>query len=225
MMPPHAHAVAAPEIAPPSDLPIAPAIPVLDPAAPASAHAPASMLKPVAPYGPGLAQSYRDSSYCNRFANQTVGQGMGQPMTLDEAFRQRRLFFYLRCMVESGQVSLPWTSHPMSFSVHGVVSSEPPANVSGAWSISIGPWPALQHCNFTQTGNSITGSCTGPKGDGPVEGTVDGKQVRWAWKYGDYDGLVPGIFKFIGGLDAEAATITGSAVLGNKISTFTASSR
>jgi len=78
-------------------------------------------------------------------------------------------------------------------------------NISGTWKIeSQKPIPL---CAFTQVGNNLTGSCTGPKAVGALTGMIVGKQVRWTWQWKG-DGGDQGVFNFVGTLVSDD-TITG----------------
>jgi clan AA aspartic protease (TIGR02281 family) len=83
-----------------------------------------------------------------------------------------------------------------------------PANISGSWQIETpqnGPSP---RCVFRQEGNNLTGSCTGPKAEGTITGTIIGDQVRWRWQWVTYTGNAAAAFDFIGTLGLDN-TITG----------------
>jgi hypothetical protein len=40
-----------------------------------------------------------------------------------------------------------------------------------------------QSCSFSQSGNTFSGTCTGRDGSGAATGVIDGRQVRWVWKF------------------------------------------
>ncbi|HKU65054.1 MAG TPA: M56 family metallopeptidase [Rhizomicrobium sp.] len=173
---------------------------------------PRPALKLRAPYGLEEWTHSQASAYCKEFAAETVVQGANRPMAMDDAAKQRYSFFYWHCMLGNGQVRVePAIRGPVYLPV-GMASSDHPTNVLGTWAISTPPWQPTRTCTFTQSGNTISGTCNGPQGSGPVFGVIDGRQVRWAWKFMAEDKRREGELDFIGIMESNA-TITGQSVL------------
>lgn len=126
------------------------------------------------------------SNYCDQYAQETVVQGANRPFTVDDAARQRYAFFYWHCMLRNAQVQREYVDpYGPAYSPVGTASADRPVNVAGTWAVSFPPWPAARSCTFTQTGNSISGTCARSEGGGVAHGVVDGRQVRWSWQYLD----------------------------------------
>jgi hypothetical protein len=81
------------------------------------------------------------------------------------------------------------------------------AEIPGPWKIDTqnGPSPI---CGLEQVGNSLTGSCIGPRAKGPIVGTINGDKVGWRWEWMSYTGNSSGTFEFMGSLRPDN-TITG----------------
>lgn len=71
-----------------------------------------------------------------------------------------------------------------------------PYAADGMWKIFTrgGPVPL---CTLKRVGNILNGSCVGPEAAGPINGTVDGPEVRWRWQYTTYVGNKAGAFDFV----------------------------
>ena len=151
------------------------------------------------------------SNYCDQFAQQTVVQGANRPFHVDDAARQRYAFFFWHCMQRNGQMEGgEGTPHAPAYQPAGTASVENPVNVSGGWAISLPPFAASRSCNFTQTGNSISGTCARSEGGGSAHGVVDGRQIRWSWTYLD-DEKREAELDFIGTVGPDG-TITGQSI-------------
>ena len=155
--------------------------------------------------GDGTA-AFDRSTDCRMQAQDIVTSGANQPMVVDAALKQRFVYFYWRCMRESGQQTQRRSVHPI-YAPIGAASPERPANAAGNWTIISGWSPAARTCTFSQDGNAIKGWCAGPEGDGAALGVVDGRQVRWTWNVSKArktplsDGSYrPGQIDFIGAL-------------------------
>ena len=186
--------------------------------------------KPVAqqgaPYGLEPWVNHQASTYCRSDALETVVQGANQPMAVDDALKQRYSFFYWHCMMASGQQKIDPPVRGPAYLPVGAASPEHAANVSGTWNISTPPWQPATSCTFTQSGNSFSGTCKGSEGSGAAFGVIDGRQVRWAWKFSSEGSDRGGELDFIGAMDSNA-NITGKSVLAkdspfNQIKPFTA---
>jgi hypothetical protein len=102
----------------------------------------------------------------------------------------------------------------------GTASQDLPVNVSGSWAVSIQEQAGLnalmamqseaRSCAFTQSGNSLSGTCTGREGSSIATGVIDGRQVRWAWKHDDARHV--GEVDFIGMMGEDGA-ITGQSIV------------
>lgn len=78
-----------------------------------------------------------------------------------------------------------------------VLAADAPANVAGTWKIAVtgAAGSAEQTIVLTQDANKITGTFKGPRQSGPLEGTVDGKNISFhvATRVPlDYKGVVDG---------------------------------
>ena len=151
------------------------------------------------------------SDYCDQYAQQTVMQGANRPFNVDDAARQRYAFFYWHCMLRNGEFQ-PGLGTPQApaYQPAGTASPDHPVNVTGTWAISLPPFAASRSCTFTQTGNSVSGSCARSEGGGAAYGVVDGRQVRWSWTYLD-DEKRQVELDFIGMMGADGA-ITGQSI-------------
>lgn len=67
--------------------------------------------------------------------------------------------------------------------------AQSPTSVSGKWKVttSIGGNENSADCSFTQTGNDLSGTCTGDQGSVKITGKVDGVAVSWSYA-SDYNG-------------------------------------
>ena len=70
-----------------------------------------------------------------------------------------------------------------------VASAASAADFSGTWSASAVyqkngqiVYTTTPVCTFQQTGNRISGTCTGPNALGPATGTASGSAITWQWK-------------------------------------------
>jgi hypothetical protein len=78
-----------------------------------------------------------------------------------------------------------------------VVAADAPANVAGNWSVDVSgaSGKTTQTIVLTQDGGKITGTFKGPRQSGTIDGTVDGKNVKFhvtARIPLDYTGTVDG---------------------------------
>jgi len=92
------------------------------------------------------------------------------------------------------------------------LAQETPANVAGTWKVSVtgAAGNAEQTIVLQQDRSKITGSFKGPKQSGPLEGTVDGKNISFHVRSRvplDYKGTVDG--------DAMKGTLTGRGKTGD----------
>jgi hypothetical protein len=92
-----------------------------------------------------------------------------------------------------------------------VRAADQPANVAGTWKVSVsgGAGSAEQTIVLKQDGNKITGTFKGPRQSGPLEGTVDGKNISFHVSTRvplDYKGTVDG--------DSMKGTMTGNGKTG-----------
>jgi hypothetical protein len=92
------------------------------------------------------------------------------------------------------------------------LAANEPANVAGTWKISVsgGAGNAEQTIVLRQEGNKITGTFKGPRQSGPLEGTVDGKNISFHVSTRvplDYKGTVEG--------DSMKGTMTGNGKTGD----------
>jgi beta-lactamase regulating signal transducer with metallopeptidase domain len=174
--------------------------------------------------------------YCKNFAVQTVTQGANPPILVDDGLKQRLSFFYWHCMLSNLQMVNAFGGdfgNGPAFAALGSASPANPVNVSGGWTLSLQQQASLsallltqveaQGCNFTQSGNTINGTCIGRQGNGTVTGVIDGKQVRWVWTR--QDGRHEAEVDFIGMVGPDGA-ITGQSIVpqdyGYRIIAFTA---
>jgi hypothetical protein len=77
------------------------------------------------------------------------------------------------------------------------VAADAPANVAGTWSVDVsdGSRKTTQTIVLKQDGGTITGTFKGPRQSGTVDGTVDGKNIKFhvtARIPLDYTGTVEG---------------------------------
>jgi hypothetical protein len=78
-----------------------------------------------------------------------------------------------------------------------VRAADAPANVAGKWNVTVtsGTDNASQTIDLQQDGNKISGTFKGPRQSGPLEGTVDGNNIKFHVKTRvplDYTGTVNG---------------------------------
>jgi hypothetical protein len=100
----------------------------------------------------------------------------------------------------------------LSFPYHLTSAQDAPANVTGTWNIRVAgdAGNAEQTIVLQQDGGKITGTFKGPRQSGPLEGTVDGKNISFhvaARVPLDYKGTVDG--------DTMNGTLTGRGKTGN----------
>jgi len=98
------------------------------------------------------------------------------------------------------------------FACHLTSAQDAPANVTGTWNIRVSgdAGNAEQTIVLQQDGGKITGTFKGPRQSGPLEGTVDGKNISFhvaARVPLDYKGTVDG--------DTMNGTLTGRGKTGN----------
>jgi hypothetical protein len=96
--------------------------------------------------------------------------------------------------------------------VYAAAAADAPANVAGSWQISVtgDAGTAEQTIVLTQDGNKITGTFKGPRQSGPLEGTMDGNNIKFHVQTRvplDYNGTVDG--------DTMKGTLTGRGKTGN----------
>jgi hypothetical protein len=77
------------------------------------------------------------------------------------------------------------------------VAADAPANVAGNWSVDVsdGSRKTTQTITLKQDGGTITGTFKGPRQSGMIDGTVDGKNIKFhvtARIPLDYTGTVDG---------------------------------
>jgi hypothetical protein len=63
----------------------------------------------------------------------------------------------------------------------GAVAADAPANVAGNWNVDVSgaSGKTTQTIVLTQDGGKITGTFKGPRQSGTVDGTVDGKNIKF----------------------------------------------
>lgn len=93
-----------------------------------------------------------------------------------------------------------------------VKAADTPANVAGKWDVSVSgdAGSASQTINLQQDGNKISGTFKGPRQSGPLEGTVDGNNIKFHVKTRvplDYTGTVSG--------DSMKGTMSGRGKTGD----------
>jgi hypothetical protein len=93
-----------------------------------------------------------------------------------------------------------------------VASGDTSPNVTGTWNISVSgeAGSANQTVVLKQDGDKITGTFKGPRQSGPLEGTVDGNNIKFHVKTHvplDYTGTVDG--------DAMKGTMSGRGKSGD----------
>jgi hypothetical protein len=98
------------------------------------------------------------------------------------------------------------------FSCGLALTADEPANVAGTWKVSVsgGAGSAEQTIVLKQEGNKIAGSFKGPRQSGPLEGTVDGKNISFHVSTRvplDYKGTVDG--------NSMKGTMTGNGKTGD----------
>jgi hypothetical protein len=77
------------------------------------------------------------------------------------------------------------------------VAADAPANVAGTWAVDVssGSRKTTQTITLKQDGGTITGTFKGPRQSGTIDGTVDGKNIKFHVTAGiplDYTGTVDG---------------------------------
>ena len=166
-------------------------------------------------------------NYCKDFAGQTVTQGASRPMAVDDGVKQRLFFFYWHCMLSNNNGVIRAYGGDfgkvITYLAVGGASADHPVNVSGNWTISFpSSLPSLtammavqagaRSCNFSQSGNILSGSCTGREGSSAANGVIDGQaEVRWAWKYPLDDGRREGEMDFLGMVGADGV-LSGQSI-------------
>lgn len=98
------------------------------------------------------------------------------------------------------------------------LAQDTPANVAGTWKVAVTgeAGNAEQTIVLKQDGNKITGSFKGPKQSGPIEGTVEGKNISFHVRTRvplDYQGTIDG--------DTMKGTLTGKGKTGDWTATRT----
>ena len=63
-----------------------------------------------------------------------------------------------------------------------IVSAADPTPFTGKWDvyINVADHEANLTCAFTQTGNDLSGDCSGDTGSGKVTGKIEGAKVTWS---------------------------------------------
>jgi len=84
----------------------------------------------------------------------------------------------------------------LAFAV-AAVAADAPANVAGNWNVDVsdGSRKTTQTITLKQDGGTITGTFKGPRQSGTIDGTVDGKNIKFhvtARIPLDYTGTVDG---------------------------------
>src|SRR5512140_2206894 len=80
------------------------------------------------------------------------------------------------CLAAATLLALPAAAQPQN------------PDVSGAWQVSgeiaapTGPLRAAPLCVFKQAGVQLSGTCEGPRAQGPATGSVAGRRVAWQWR-------------------------------------------
>jgi hypothetical protein len=92
------------------------------------------------------------------------------------------------------------------------LAADEPAKVAGTWKVAVSgaAGSAEQTIVLKQDGNKITGTFKGPRQSGPLEGTVDGKNISFHVSTRvplDYKGTVDG--------DSMKGTMTGNGKTGD----------
>jgi hypothetical protein len=93
-----------------------------------------------------------------------------------------------------------------------LAAADTSANVTGTWNITVSgeAGSANQTIVLQQDGNKITGTFKGPRQSGPLEGTVDGNNIKFHVKTRvplEYNGTVDG--------DAMKGTMSGHGKSGD----------
>ena len=94
----------------------------------------------------------------------------------------------------------------------GVKAADTAANVAGKWDVQVSgdAGSASQTIDLQQDGNKISGTFKGPRQSGPLEGTVDGNNIKFHVKSRvplDYTGTVSG--------DSMKGTMSGRGKTGD----------
>ncbi len=93
---------------------------------------------------------------------------------------------------------LPFISFVLLFAVAGMaLAADAPANVAGNWSVEVsgGAGKTTQTITLKQDGATLTGTFKGPRQSGTIDGSVDGKNIKFhvtARIPLDYTGTVDG---------------------------------
>ena len=93
-----------------------------------------------------------------------------------------------------------------------VAADDTPANVAGKWTIAVSgdAGSATQTIDLKQDGKAITGTFKGPRQSGPLQGTVDGNNIKFHVNTRvplDYSGTVDG--------DSMKGTLSGRGKTGD----------
>ena len=100
--------------------------------------------------------------------------------------------------ISSSRMFLQMASFVLFLVVAGAaIAADAPANVAGTWSVEVsdGSRKTTQTITLKQDGAAITGTFKGPRQSGTVDGTVDGKNIKFhvtARIPLDYTGTVDG---------------------------------
>jgi hypothetical protein len=93
---------------------------------------------------------------------------------------------------------LPFISFVLLLAVAGMaLAADAPANVAGNWSVEVsgGAGKTTQTITLKQDGATLTGTFKGPRQSGTIDGSVDGKNIKFhvtARIPLDYTGTVDG---------------------------------
>jgi hypothetical protein len=115
--------------------------------------------------------------------------------------------------ISSHRVALRFVSFVMLLAFAVVaVAADAPANVAGSWNIEVsnGSRKTTQTMTLKQDGGTLTGTFKGPRQSGTIDGTVDGKNIKFhvtARIPLDYTGTVDG--------DSMKGTMSGSGQQGD----------
>jgi hypothetical protein len=102
----------------------------------------------------------------------------------------------MRAISSHGSIRLISFVMLLAFAVVAV-AADTPANVAGNWSVDVsdGSRKTTQTITLKQDGGTVTGTFKGPRQSGTVDGTVDGKNIKFhvtARIPLDYTGTVDG---------------------------------
>jgi hypothetical protein len=115
--------------------------------------------------------------------------------------------------ISSRRALLGFISFVMLIAVAGAaIAADAPANVAGNWSVEVsgGAGKTTQTIVLKQDGGAITGTFKGPRQSGTIDGTVDGKNIKFhvtARIPLDYTGTVDG--------DSMKGTMSGRGQTGD----------